>query len=30
VTRTGELGRFRILKQEAVGQGVRRVRARLE
>ncbi len=30
VTRTGELGHFRILKQEPVGQGVRRVRAVLE
>jgi alanyl-tRNA synthetase len=30
VTRTGELGRFRITKQEPVGQGVRRVRAVLE
>jgi alanyl-tRNA synthetase len=30
VTRTGELGRFRIAKEEAVGQGVRRIRAVLE
>ncbi|MCI0476166.1 MAG: alanine--tRNA ligase [Anaerolineales bacterium] len=30
VTRTGELGKFKITKQEAVGQGVRRVRAVLE
>jgi alanyl-tRNA synthetase len=30
VTRTGELGRFRITKQEPVGQGVRRVRAVLD
>ncbi|MBI5304186.1 MAG: alanine--tRNA ligase [Chloroflexi bacterium] len=30
VTRTNELGRFKIAKQEAVGQGVRRVRAVLE
>jgi alanyl-tRNA synthetase len=30
VDRTGELGHFRIAKQEAVGQGVRRVRAVLE
>lgn len=29
VTHTGELGRFKILKQEAVGQGVRRIRATL-
>jgi alanyl-tRNA synthetase len=28
--RTGELGHFRIVKQEAVGQGVRRIRAVLE
>ena len=28
--RTGELGRFRITKEEAVGQGVRRLRAVLE
>ncbi|MEW5717484.1 MAG: alanine--tRNA ligase-related protein, partial [Chloroflexota bacterium] len=27
VTRTGELGKFKITKQESVGQGVRRVRA---
>ena len=27
VTHTGELGKFKIAKQEAVGQGVRRVRA---
>jgi alanyl-tRNA synthetase len=27
---TGELGRFRIVKEEAVGQGVRRIRAVLE
>jgi len=30
VTRTGELGRLRIVKQEAVGQGIRRIRAVLE
>ena len=30
VSHTGELGRFRIVKQEAVGQGVRRIRAVLE
>ena len=30
VTRTSELGRFKIAKQEAVGQGVRRVRGVLE
>jgi alanyl-tRNA synthetase len=30
VPRTSELGRFRITKQEAVGQGVRRIRAVLE
>jgi len=30
VSRTGELGRFKILKQEAVGHGVRRIRATLE
>jgi alanyl-tRNA synthetase len=30
VMHTGELGRFRITKQEAVGQGVRRIRAVLE
>ncbi len=30
VTHTAELGRFRIAKQEPVGQGVRRVRAVLE
>jgi alanyl-tRNA synthetase len=30
VARTGELGRFRILKQEPVGQGARRIRAVLE
>ncbi len=30
VQQTGELGKFRIVKQEAVGQGVRRVRAVLE
>jgi alanyl-tRNA synthetase len=29
VTRTGELGSFEIVKQEAVGQGVRRIRAAL-
>ena len=29
-TRSGELGRFRIIKEEAVGQGVRRIRAVLE
>ena len=27
VTRTGELGKFKIAKQESVGQGVRRLRA---
>lgn len=30
VAHTGELGKFRIVKQEAVGQGVRRLRAVLE
>ena len=30
VPRTGELGRFKILKEEAVGQGVRRIKAVLE
>jgi alanyl-tRNA synthetase len=30
VTHTGELGRFKITKQEAVGQGVRRIRAVLQ
>jgi alanyl-tRNA synthetase len=30
VTHTGELGSFTIVKQEAVGQGVRRIRAVLE
>ncbi len=30
VSRTNELGRFHIVKQEAVGQGVRRIRAVLE
>ncbi len=30
VSHTGELGRFKILKQEAVGQGVRRIRAAVE
>lgn len=30
VDRTGQLGHFRIIKQEAVGQGVRRIRAVLE
>ena len=30
VTHTGELGRFKITKQEPVGQGVRRIRAVLE
>lgn len=30
VTHTGSLGRFRITKEEAVGQGVRRIRAVLE
>ena len=30
VTRSGELGRFRIVKEEAVGRGVRRIRAVLE
>jgi alanyl-tRNA synthetase len=29
-TRSGELGRFQITKEEAVGQGVRRIRAVLE
>ncbi len=29
VARTGELGRFRILKEEAVGAGVRRIKAAL-
>jgi alanyl-tRNA synthetase len=29
-SRTGELGRFKILKEEAVGRGVRRIRAKLE
>jgi alanyl-tRNA synthetase len=27
VTSTGELGGFKVLKEEAVGQGVRRIRA---
>jgi alanyl-tRNA synthetase len=27
VARTGEVGKFKITKQESVGQGVRRVRA---
>jgi alanyl-tRNA synthetase len=27
VSRTGELSQFKIIKQEAVGQGVRRIRA---
>ena len=27
VARTGELGRLRVVKEEAVGQGVRRIRA---
>ncbi len=30
VEHTGQLGRFKILKQEAVGHGVRRIRATLE
>ncbi len=30
VPHTGEMGRFRITKQEAVGQGIRRIRAILE
>jgi len=30
VAQTGELGRFRITRQEAVGQGIRRIRAVLE
>ena len=30
VSRTGELGRFRVVKEEAVGAGVRRIRAVLE
>jgi len=30
VERTGEMGRFRIVKEEAVGRGVRRIRAVLE
>ena len=30
VQHTGELGHFRILKEEAVGRGVRRIRAVLE
>ncbi len=30
VRRTGQLGRFKIVKQEAIGQGVRRLRAVLE
>jgi alanyl-tRNA synthetase len=30
VQNTSELGRFRILKEEAVGRGVRRIRAVLE
>lgn len=30
VQQTGELGRFRIIKQEAVGRGVRRIRAVVE
>ena len=29
VNSTRELGRFKILKQEAVGHGVRRIRARV-
>lgn len=29
VSRTGELGGFQVLKEEAVGRGVRRIRARL-
>ena len=30
VSKTGQLGRFHIIKQEAVGQGVRRIRGGLE
>jgi len=30
VERTGELGRFRIVKEEAIGAGLRRIRAVLE
>jgi alanyl-tRNA synthetase len=30
VDRTGELGRLRIVKEEAVGAGTRRIRAVLE
>ena len=30
VQRTGEMGHFKITKEEAVGQGVRRIRAVLE
>jgi alanyl-tRNA synthetase len=30
VSHTGELGQFKILKQEAVGQGIRRIRATVE
>ena len=30
VASTGELGSFKILKEEAVGQGVRRIRAVVE
>jgi alanyl-tRNA synthetase len=30
VRRTGEIGRFTILKEEAVGRGVRRIRATIE
>jgi alanyl-tRNA synthetase len=30
VASTGELGRFKVLKEEAVGQGVRRIRAIVE
>jgi alanyl-tRNA synthetase len=30
VNRTGELGRFRIAKEQSVGAGLRRIRAVLE
>jgi alanyl-tRNA synthetase len=30
VRQTGELGRFKILKEEAVGRGIRRIRAVVE
>jgi alanyl-tRNA synthetase len=30
VTHTGDMGKFRIKKQEAVSEGVRRIRAVLE